>query len=119
MIWYNAETDREEEVTFNEETPLEDIEEYANTYLINGGDFVEEATPEPTVEPEETPTPVITATPKVSPTVEPSIEPTEEQEDNLIVRITNSPMFIFGSMIVGLIAVITGIVMMINAKKRK
>ena len=119
VIWYNAETDREEEVTFNEETPLEDIEEYANTYLINGGDFVEEATPEPTVEPEETPTPVITATPKESPTVEPSIEPTEEQEDNLIVRITNSPMFIFGSMIVGLIAVITGIVMMINAKKRK
>ena len=118
MIWYNAETDREEEVTFNEETPLEDIEEYANTYLINGGDFVEETTPEPTVEPEETPTPVITATPKESPTVEPSIEPTEEQEDNLIVRITNSPVFIFGSMIVGLIAVIAGIVMMVRGKRK-
>lgn len=54
VVWYNAETDREEEVTFNEATPLDEVEEMANAYLIHGAELVE-STPESTEEPEESP----------------------------------------------------------------
>ena len=120
VVWYNAETDQEEEVTFNDATPLDEVEEMANTYLIHGAELVE-STPEPTEEPEESPEPVETIAPTVkpeaTPTVEPSAEP--EEQESAFIQFVKGPIFIFGSLAIGIIAVITGIVMMIRIKKRR
>ena len=120
VVWYNAETDREEEVTFNDATPLDEVEEMANTYLIHGAELVE-STPEPTEEPEESPEPVETIAPTVKPEVTPTVEPSAEPEEqeSAFVQFVKGPIFIFGSLAIGIIAVITGIVMMIRIKKRR
>ena len=118
VVWYNAETGREEEVTFSDSTPLDEVEEFANTYLINGAELVE-STPQPTEEPEETPVPTETMTPKKSPVASPTVDPSTEPEDNAVAQFVQGPVFIFGSIIIGVIALIAGIVMMVRAKKRK
>lgn len=118
VVWYNAETGREEEVTFSDSTPLDEVEEFANTYLINGAELVE-STPETTEEPEETPVPTETMTPKESPVATPTIDPSTEPEDNAVAQFVQGPVFIFGSIIIGVIALIAGIVMMVRAKKRR
>lgn len=118
VVWYNAETGREEEVTFSDSTPLDEVEEFANTYLINGAELVE-STPEPTEEPEETPVPTETMTPKESPVATPTVDPSTEPEDNAVEQFVQGPVFIFGSIIIGVIALIAGIVMMVRAKKRR
>lgn len=118
VIWYNAETGREEEVTFSDSTPLDEVEEFANTYLINGAELVE-STPEPTEEPEETPVPTETMTPKESPVTSPTVDPSTEPEDNAVEQFVQGPVFIFGSIIIGVIALVAGIVMMVRAKKRR
>ena len=120
VVWYNAETDREEEVTFNDATPLDEVEEMANTYLIHGAELVE-STPEPTEEPEESPEPVETIAPTVKPEVAPTVEPSAEPEEqeSAFIQFVKGPIFIFGSLAIGIIAVITGIVMMIRIKKRR
>ena len=120
VVWYNAETDREEEVTFNDATPLDEVEEMANTYLIHGAELIE-STPEPTEEPEESPEPVETIAPTVKPEVTPMVEPSAEPEEqeSAFIQFVKGPIFIFGSLAIGIIAVITGIVMMIRIKKRR
>lgn len=118
VIWYNAETGREEEVTFSDSTPLDEVEEFANTYLINGAELVE-STPEPTEEPEETPVQTETMTPKESPVTSPTVDPSTEPEDNAVERFVQGPVFIFGSIIIGVIALVAGIVMIVRAKKRR
>lgn len=118
VVWYNAETGREEEVTFSDSTPLDEVEEFANTYLINGAELVE-STPEPTEEPEETPVPTETMTPKESPVASPTVDPSTEPEDNAVEQFVQGPVFIFGSIIIGVIALIAGIVMLVRAKKRR
>lgn len=118
VVWYNAETGREEEVTFSDSTPLDEVEEFANTYLINGAELVE-STPEPTEEPEETPVPTETMTPKESPVATPTVDPSTEPEDNAVEQFVQGPVFIFGSIIIGVIALVAGIAMMMKAKKRR
>lgn len=118
VVWYNAETGREEEVTFSDSTPLDEVEEFANTYLINGAELVE-STPEPTEEPEETPVPTETITPKESPVASPTVDPSTEPEDNAVEQFVQGPVFIFGSIIIGVIALTAGIVMLVRAKKRR
>ncbi len=118
VVWYNAETGREEEVTFSDSTPLDEVEEFANTYLINGAELVE-STPEPTEEPEETPVQTETMTPKESPVATPTVDPSTEPEDNAVEQFVQGPVFIFGSIIIGVIALIVGIVMLVRAKKRR
>lgn len=118
VVWYNAETGREEEVTFSDSTPLDEVEEFANTYLINGAELVE-STPEPTEEPEETPVQTETMTPKESPVTSPTVDPSTEPEDNAVEQFVQGPVFIFGSIIIGVIALIAGIVMLVRAKKRR
>lgn len=118
VVWYNAETGREEEVTFSDSTPLDEVEEFANTYLINGAELVE-STPEPTEEPEETPVQTETMAPKESPVASPTVDPSTEPEDNAVEQFVQGPVFIFGSIIIGVIALIVGIVMLVRAKKRR
>lgn len=118
VVWYNAETGREEEVTFSDSTPLDEVEEFANTYLINGAELVE-STPEPTEEPEETPVQTEAMTPKESPVATPTVDPSTEPEDNAVEQFVQGPVFIFGSIIIGVIALIAGIVMIVRAKKRR
>ena len=118
VVWYNAETGREEEVTFSDSTPLDEVEEFANTYLINGAELIE-STPEPTEEPEEAPVPTETMTPKKSPVASPTVDPSEEPEDNAVEQFVQGPVFIFGSIIIGVIALIAGIVMLVRAKKKR
>lgn len=118
VVWYNAETGREEEVTFSDSTPLDEVEEFANTYLINGAELVE-STPKPTEEPEETPVPAETMTPKESPVATPTVDPSTEPEDNAVAQFVQGPVFIFGSIIIGVIALVAGIVMMVRTKKRR
>ena len=102
VVWYNAETGQEETVTFGDSIPLDEIEQYADTYLIHGGELVEE-TPEPTLEPTAEPTAAPTKKPKatVEPTVVPTEKPTVEQ------RLINSPVY----WVVGLAACIALIVL--------
>ena len=112
VVWYNAETGQEETVTFGDSIPLDEIEQYADTYLIHGGELVEE-TPEPTLEPTAEPTAAPTKKPKatVEPTVVPTEKPTVEQ------RLINSPVY----WVVGLaacVALIIGGVVMVRSKRK-
>ena len=112
VVWYNAETGQEETVTFGDSIPLDEIEQYADTYLIHGGELVEE-TPEPTIEPTAKPTAAPSKKPKatVEPTVVPTEKPTVEQ------RLINSPVY----WVVGLaacVALIIGGVVMVKSKRR-
>ena len=112
VVWYNAETGQEETVTFGDSIPLDEIEQYADTYLIHGGELVEE-TPEPTIEPTAKPTAAPSKKPKatVEPTVVPTEKPTVEQ------RLINSPVY----WVVGLaacVALIIGGVVMVRSKRK-
>lgn len=112
VVWYNAETGQEETVTFGDSIPLDEIEQYADTYLIHGGELVEE-TPEPTIEPTAKPTAAPSKKPKATaePTVVPTEKPTVEQ------RLINSPVY----WVVGLaacVALIIGGVVMVKSKRR-
>lgn len=112
VVWYNAETGQEETVTFGDSIPLDEIEQYADTYLIHGGEMVEE-TPEPTIEPTAKPSAAPTKKPKA--TVEPTVVPTEKPtvEQSLI----DSPVY----WVVGLaacVALIIGGVVMVKSKRR-
>lgn len=102
VVWYNAETGQEETITFGDSIPLDEIEQYADTYLIHGGELVEE-TPEPTIEPTAEPTAAPSKKPKATavPTVVPTEKPTVEQ------RLINSPVY----WVVGLAACIALIVL--------
>lgn len=137
VVWYNAETGEEEEVVFSDNTPLEEVENMAMKYLINGADLVEQITEETT------PTEVVAETeeateepaqsevtehePEVTAdtsTVEEPIEvenDTEEPQDNTekMREFVQGPIFIFGSIIIGLLAFIGGIVTIIINRKRR
>lgn len=112
VVWYNAETGQEETVTFGDSIPLDEIEQYADTYLIHGSELVEE-TSEPTTEPTEEPTTKPSSKPKATavPTVEPTEKPDIEQ------KIVNSPVY----WCVGLaacVALIVGGVVMVKSKRK-
>ena len=112
VVWYPAETGQEETVTVGESIPLDEIEQYADTYLIHGGELVEE-TPESTIEPTAKPTAAPSKKPKATaePTVVPTEKPTVEQ------RLINSPVY----WVVGLaacVALIIGGVVMVKSKRR-
>lgn len=136
VVWYNSETEEEEEVVFSDNTPLEEVEDMAMKYLINGAELVEQPTEETTPTEEITETeevkeelssvetePVVEETMK-TPSVEEPIEvedDTEEPKNNTdkTREFVQGPIFIFGSIILGLIAFIGGIVVIIvNRKKR-
>lgn len=107
VVWYNAETGLEETVTFGDSIPLDEIEQYADTYLIHGSELVEE-TPEPTTEPTEEPTAKPTAVPTVEPTEKPDIEQ----------KIVNSPVYWVIGLGICIILIGIGIVAFMRKKKK-
>lgn len=112
VVWYNAETGQEETVTFGDSIPLDEIEQYADTYLIHGGELVEE-TPEPTIEPTAEPSAVPTKKPKATaePTVDPTEKPTVEQ------RLINSPVYWAVGLAACVVLIIGGVVMIKSKRK--
>lgn len=113
VVWYNAETGQEETVTFGDSIPLDEIEQYADTYLIHGSELVEE-TPEPTTEPTEEPTTKPTSKPKATavPTVEPTEKPDIEQKN------VNSPVYWVIGLGICIILIGIGIVAFMRKKKK-
>lgn len=107
VVWYNAETGLEETVTFGDSIPLDEIEQYADTYLIHGSELVEE-TPEPTTEPTEEPTAKPTAVPTVEPTEKPDIEQ----------KIVNSSVYWVIGLGICIILIGIGIVAFMRKKKK-
>lgn len=126
VVWYNAETEKEEEFVFGENIPLEEVEDLAVKHLVNGEEIVE---PEITEEVEETETaevveesaPVETSEEikeeptKEEPTTTEELEVPESQEEAGAMQ---TPIIVFVSVLVGLI-VVAGIVVMMKAKKSK
>ena len=80
VIWYNAETEEEEEVVFSDNTPLEEVEDMAMKYLINGAELVEQPSEE-TTPPEE-----------VAETEEVSEEPASVKTEPIVEETTNTPV---------------------------
>lgn len=136
VIWYNAETGEEEEVVFSDNTPIEEVEDMAMKYLINGAELVEQ-TAEETTPPEEgvkaeevpeEPSPVetepiveeATDLPVVEEPVQVEGDPEEPQDKTEKMReFVQGPIFIFGSIIIGLLAFIGGIVTIVISRKRR
>lgn len=136
VVWYNAETEEEEEVVFSENTPLEEVEDMAMKYLINGAELVEQpseetTSPEEVVEGEEVseePSPVETEPVVEETTNTPSTEEpvqvegdVEEPQDKTekMREFVQGPIFILGSIIIGLLAFIGGIVAIVINRKRR
>lgn len=130
VVWYNAETDKEEEFVFDENVPLEEVEDMAVKHLINGEEMVE---PEKTEEVEQTEaTEVIEDTVPVETSEDIKEEPVKEEPaetEELEVSEPQekadetqggmqTPVIVFVCVLVCLI-VVAGIVVMINAKKKE
>lgn len=130
VLWYNAETDKEEEFVFDENVPLEDVENLAVKHLINGEEIVE---PEKTEEVEETeaaevieePVPVETSEEIKEELVQEEPAETEELEVSEPQEKADetqgemqTPIIVFVCVLVCLI-VVAGIVVMIKAKKKE
>ena len=92
VIWYNAETGREEEVTFSDSTPLDEVEEFANTYLINGAELVE-STPEPTVEPMNESEKTIEELESPIPSAEPEAEEVQDPVEEVLEKNSSASNF--------------------------
>lgn len=103
VVWYNAETGREEEVTFSDSTPLDEVEEFANTYLINGAELVE-STPEPAVEPMNESEKTIEELESPIPSTEPEVE--ETQDPGEVVSEKNSSVSNFKYAVVGILVLV-------------
>lgn len=92
VVWYNAETGREEEVTFSDSTPLDEVEEFANTYLINGAELVE-STPEPTVEPMNESEKTIEELESPIPSAEPEAEEVQDPVEEVLEKNSSASNF--------------------------
>lgn len=130
VVWYNAETEKEEEFVFDENVPLEEVEDMAVKHLVNGEEIVE---PEITEEVEDTEAAEVVEEPalvdtseeiKEEPakeelvaTEEPRASDSQEKADETQGGV-QTPIIVFVSVLVGLI-VVAGIVVMMKAKKSK
>lgn len=103
VVWYNAETGREEEVTFSDSTPLDEVEEFANTYLINGAELVE-STPEPTVEPMNESEKTIEELESPIPSAEPEAEEVQDPVEEVLEK--NSSASNFKYAVVGILVLV-------------
>lgn len=108
VTWFNAETGEEEIVEFDENIPLDQIEDCANRFLLNHEDYIASPTPESTVEPSAAPEPTIVPSKKPQPTVEPTVTPTPEV--SLVHQITNSVWFIVFGFGLGIVCIVLGFV---------
>lgn len=130
VVWYNAETEKEEEFVFGENIPLEEVEDLAVKHLVNGEEMVE---PEKTEEVEETeaaeviaePVPVETSEEIKEELVQEEPAETEELEVSEPQEKADetqgemqTPIIVFVCVLVGLI-VVAGIVVMMKAKKKE
>lgn len=118
VVWYNAETGREEEVTFSDSTPLDEVEEFANTYLINGAELVE-STPEPTVEPMKESENSIEELESPIPSAEPEAEEVQDPAEEVLEKNTSASNFkyaVVGILVLVALASVAGIVIY---KKKK
>lgn len=118
VVWYNAETGREEEVTFSDSTPLDEVEEFANTYLINGAELVE-STPEPTVEPMKESENSIEELESPIPSAEPEAEEVQDPAEEVLEKNSSASNFkyaVVGILVLVALASVAGILIY---KKKK
>ena len=118
VVWYNAETGREEEVTFSDSTPLDEVEEFANTYLINGAELVE-STPEPTVEPMKESENSIEELESPIPSVEPEAEETQEPVEAVLEKNSSAGNFKYAVVGILVLVVLASIIGILIYKKKK
>lgn len=118
VVWYNAETGREEEVTFSDSTPLDEVEEFANTYLINGAELVE-STPEPTVEPMKESENSIEELESPIPSVEPEAEETQDPVEAVLEKNSSAGNFKYAVVGILVFVVLASVIGILIYKKKK
>ena len=118
VVWYNAETGREEEVTFSDSTPLDEVEEFANTYLINGAELVE-STPEPTVEPLKESEDPIEELESPIPSAEPEAEETQDPVEAVLEKNSSTSNFKYAVVGILVLVVLASVIGILIYKKKK